>query len=236
MTCCSIIELRQYSLHRGQRQTLIDLFDREFVETQEAEGMSVIGQFSDLDDPDRFVWLRGFDSMEARKMALSAFYGGPIWKAHRAAANATMIDSDNVLLLRPVGEGFDLTARSRDAPGNHGMLVAEIHYLDAGSVASFIDFFQRCMAPAIAAAGASVLAMLTTETSANSFPALPVREGEHVFVWFARFADVKEHGRYLARAREENSWRESAPRDVLRQLMRRPERLRLAPTDRSLLA
>src|SRR5688572_25580775 len=59
-TCCPITELRQYTLHPGKRDTLIDLFDREFVETQEAVGMTLIGQFRDLDKPDRFVWLRGF--------------------------------------------------------------------------------------------------------------------------------------------------------------------------------
>src|SRR5437870_12322186 len=37
--CCSIVELRQYTLHPGQRGVLIDLFDREFVESQEALGM-----------------------------------------------------------------------------------------------------------------------------------------------------------------------------------------------------
>src|SRR5690242_5785819 len=108
-TASPIVELRQYTLHPGARETLIELFDREFVETQEACGMKVIGQFRDLDDPDRFVWLRGFPDMPARARALAAFYGGPVWKAHRNAANATMIDSDNVLLLRPVAPdaGFD---------------------------------------------------------------------------------------------------------------------------------
>ena len=32
-----------------------DLFDRELVESQEALEMKVIGQFRDVDDPDRFV-------------------------------------------------------------------------------------------------------------------------------------------------------------------------------------
>jgi hypothetical protein len=98
---CPVVELRQYTLHPGQRDVLISLFDREFVESQEAVGMTVLGQFRDLDDPDRFVWLRGFDDMPHRAEALGRFYGGPIWKAHREQANATMIDSDDVLLLRP---------------------------------------------------------------------------------------------------------------------------------------
>ena len=96
-----VVELRQYTLHPGQRDVLIKLFDREFVESQEAEGMAIVGQFRDLDDPDRFVWLRGFPSMPARAQSLSDFYGGPDWKAHSAEANATMIDSDNVPCCAP---------------------------------------------------------------------------------------------------------------------------------------
>ena len=78
---CNIVELRQYTLHPGRRDVLIDLFDREFVEAQEAAGMAVMGQFRDLDDRDRFVWLRGFADMPSRRAALAAFYGGPVWQA-----------------------------------------------------------------------------------------------------------------------------------------------------------
>src|SRR5258705_12257148 len=102
-TCCPVVELRQYTLHPGKRDVLIDLFDREFIELQETLGIKVIGQFRDLDHQDRFVWLRGFSDMTSRAKALSDFYGGPVWKTHRQAANATMIYSDNVLLLPPAG-------------------------------------------------------------------------------------------------------------------------------------
>src|SRR5262245_40499614 len=91
-SCCPVVELRQYTLRHGQRDVLIELFDREFVESQEAVGMEVIGQFRDLDRPERFVWMRGFPDMQRRRAALEAFYGGPIWKANAAAANATMVD------------------------------------------------------------------------------------------------------------------------------------------------
>jgi hypothetical protein len=64
------------------RDTLIELFDREFVESQEALGMKIIGQFRDADNSNRFVWLRGFRDMPSRSEALKAFYGGPVWKAH----------------------------------------------------------------------------------------------------------------------------------------------------------
>src|SRR6187399_796150 len=93
---CRIVELRDYLLHPDQRDTLIALFDRELVETQEAEGMRVMGTFTDLDRPDRFVWLRGFADMAARRAGLESFYGGAVWARHRSAANATMIDVSDV--------------------------------------------------------------------------------------------------------------------------------------------
>ena len=62
-----MVELRQYTLHPSRRDDLIELFDREFVETQEATGMHIVGQFRDLDDPDRFVWIRGFTDMSSRE-------------------------------------------------------------------------------------------------------------------------------------------------------------------------
>nr|MBA3447396.1 NIPSNAP family protein [Pseudaminobacter sp.] len=70
-----IVELRQYTLHPGRREQLIETFDGHLIEGQEDAGMTVIGQFRDIDDAEKFVWLRGFDTMEARKASLGAFYG-----------------------------------------------------------------------------------------------------------------------------------------------------------------
>src|SRR5258708_13507329 len=110
-----VVGLRPYVLHPGSGNYLIGLFERELMESQEAAGMAVLGQFRDIDDPDRFVWLRGFPDMAARAGALRRFYGGPVWRAHRDEANATMIDSDNVLLMRPAEPrlGFPAPPASR---------------------------------------------------------------------------------------------------------------------------
>jgi hypothetical protein len=172
-TCCEILELRQYTLHPGTRDTLVDLFDRELVETQEAEGMRIVGQFRDVDRPDRFVWLRGFSDMAVRARALDAFYRGPTWKAHAKVANATMIDSSNVLLLRPV-RPFSLTGTRDALPPPSRELVATIVYLDHPATDDVLARFD-----------ARALAVFTSEYSANTYPALPVREGEHVVVVFA---------------------------------------------------
>ncbi|MEU0794930.1 NIPSNAP family protein [Amycolatopsis sp. NPDC005961] len=102
----TVLELRRYTLHPGRRDELIALFEREFVSPQEAVGAHLFGLFRTPSSPDEFVWLRGFSSLAARADALSAFYTGPVWRRFRDEANATMVDSDNVLLLRPVRRGL----------------------------------------------------------------------------------------------------------------------------------
>src|SRR6478736_3181951 len=83
-----VLELRRYTLQPGRRDEFIELFERCFVEPQEALGMRIVGIFRELDDPDRVVWIRAFPDMPARADALAAFYGGPVWQRHRSAANA----------------------------------------------------------------------------------------------------------------------------------------------------
>src|SRR5260370_32825777 len=120
-----VVELRRYALHPGGRDVLIPLFEREFIESQESCGMVPIGHYRDLDDPNSFVWFRGFADMETRRGALEAFYTSPAWLDHRDAANATMIDSDNVLLLRPARpeSGFETDGLFRPASGDQATRV-----------------------------------------------------------------------------------------------------------------
>ena len=240
-TCCPVVELRQYTLVPGGREKLIALFEREFIETQEATGMTVIGQFRDVNNPDRFVWLRGFSDMDARALALKAFYGGPVWKAHRDAANATMIDSDNVLLLRPASptSGFQLENVNRrpsleSTVTRRDLLVATIYHLGITRGVDFVAFFEHDLQPHLANAGISVLASFVTETHPNTFPGLPVREDANVFAWFSRFPDRESYERSAAAIAESMRQRELTPK--LSQLTKeQPEVLLLSPTPRSLL-
>jgi NIPSNAP len=236
----SVVELRRYRLHPGTRETLVDLFDREFVETQEAVGMIVIGQFRDLDDPDSFVWLRGFGDMPSRAESLGAFYEGPVWARHREEANRTMINSDNVLLLRPAfpGSGFALPERrpaphARDLPP--GLVIGTICHLAPHTEEAFADFFARVFGPLLVATSARLLASFVTERSPNTFPRLPVREGETVFAWFSGFGSVAAYEAHLAALARSEVWTTDALPEMDRRIWRRNEVLRLAPTSRSRL-
>ena len=236
-----IVELRQYTLRPGQRDVLIELFDREFVESQEETGMAILGQFRDLDRPDRFVWLRGFEDMPRRAQALADFYGGPTWKRHSARANATMIDSDDVLLLRPVSThgGFPDPLAGRPPLGHTtpppSCVLATIYYRDRPFDEEFTQFFDRCVRPELAGAGAQLLACLQTEYAHNTFPALPVREGENVFVWFALFPGLEQLSGHLDRLERSARWQAQVRPALSALLTDPPQQLRLAPTARSLI-
>jgi hypothetical protein len=232
-----IVELRQYLMRPdGGRDALIDLFEREFIETQEAAGITVIGQFRDLDRPDRYVWLRGFPDMDSRARALDAFYSGPVWQAHRSAANATIVDNDDVLLLHPLAGAYE-APRDRaavGAAGVAGLVVAEIRYPKAGAEGEVADLFTYTVGPAMEAAGARPLGAFATEHSANSYPRLPVREGERAFLVLSGFAGPGAYDAYRRRL-ETTAWRNGPAARMAAFTDRPAETLRLAPTPRSAL-
>jgi len=83
--------------------------------------------------------------------------------------------------------------------------------------------------------GERFLGAFVTEYSANTFPALPVREGENVFVWFSRFtgpAALSAHRDALVRCAD---WHARVRPALLAMLTGEPQQLTLAPTPRSLL-
>ena len=232
-----IVEFRNYITQPGQRDALIDLFEREFIEPQEALGAQVLATFRNIDNPDRYVWLRGFADFDARFTALDGFYTSEVWKTHRAQANATIIDSDDVLLLRPIAGdiGRDPAARPRvGAPAPSAIIVATTYFLALHGEEPFAAFFGHDVAPVLKDAGADLLATFATEHSSNNYPPLPVRENETVFVSLTRFASAeacRAHAVTLAALPE---WR--ALEGVLNRTLRAPiQTLRLQPTARSLL-
>ena len=115
------------------------------------------------------------------------------------------------------------------------LVVATIYYFDAPVEAGFVEFFEKTVKPAVIGSGATVLAFLVTEHSENTFPALPVREGENVFVWFARFNDAAAYERHIAALTQSPRRRDQISKELARRLKREPEILKLSPTARSLL-
>ena len=236
MVPCSVVELRQYTLHPGRRGELIRLFEREFIEPQEAARIRVLGQFEDLERPERFVWFRGFQDMAGRRESLSAFYDGPVWRTHRDAANATMVDSDDVLLLRPLHpvDGFPRRARGASGePGSSRVLVRIFHR--APGADDLARFFGERVRPVLEGTGASPMAWLETEGAVNDFPRLPVLADADVLVCISVLRDEGALRRHLALLAADLHWADDVGPALRSRLSAEPEQLVLRPTPRSSL-
>ncbi|MBC7988184.1 MAG: NIPSNAP family protein [Luteimonas sp.] len=239
--CCPIVELRQYTLYPGTRDAFIPLFESTFIESQEAVGIVLTGLFRDINDANRFVWMRGFDSMQARLKALTDFYYGPVWQAHRGQANPMLYDNDNVLLLHPAatGSGFVVDAGKRpavgDRPVRNDFVVGTIYYFEQPVPEAFVAQFEQEFKPLFEKSGARVLASYVSEKSPNTFERLPVREQDNVFVWFAGFADRQAYDQYIDRLGRDERWNGGLFASLNKALQRPPETLMLQPTARSLV-
>ncbi len=230
-----VVELRRYLTRPATRDSLIALFEREFVESQEACGMVPIGHFRNLDEPESFVWIRGFPNVETRAAALECFYiHSPHWLEHRDAANATLLDNDNVLLLRNAraNSGFDLQGLERPAPGASSepasFVAASIFMLDRAADETFIEAFELELLPLLSSHGERI-AYFVTEGRPNDFPRLPVREGEFAFV-VVSVCDTHDALDAIAR-----TWHEARLPELVQGRILSREPLRLVPAQRSLL-
>jgi hypothetical protein len=188
---CPVVELRRYALHVSRLRDLLAVFERHLIEPQEEAGMTVGATFADEDDPDSFTWLRGFTDHGARVRALEAFYGGPVWARHCDAANATMIDSDDVLLLRPTQPPHRPAAAvprgEADAdPRRERVLVATHEVADDADALE--HWFATAAIPALEDVLGARVAAWRTDPTPNGFPRLPVRD-ERALAWMAVFPD-----------------------------------------------
>lgn len=228
-----VIELRRYRLHPGRREDLISLFEREFRAPQEALGLQVLGTFRDLERRDAFVWLRGFSAYARRASALAAFYGGPAWLRHRDAANATMVDSDDVLMLAPLraaDHGAGLWA-VRALPAGRGAVGAWICPLAAATTGdrARLATWADLAAAAFAENGTPLTAAWLTDPRPNDYPRLPVRTDLRCAVLFAGFADAEALALHEALLEGSGAWQ-----GARRALAAPPSVLRLAPVEATL--
>lgn len=223
-----VIEFRRYTTIVGGQAAFARYFETLFPEAFQQLGAMALGQFTEPERPDSFLWLRGFASWEQRAVVNAAFYYGPVWKEHKATLNGLMTDSDNVLLLRPLASGSGVPLLPavdpvREPEGAQSEAVAVLHTVRPDQ----LERFAELAAPAFAAwrdAGWREAGILVTLDMPNNFPQLPVRgDGPHL-VWLGTAAPG-----HLPPALE------TLP-DAARELLREPpERILLRPTQRSRL-
>lgn len=190
-----LVELRSYALVPRQVTAFVGHFEDHLVDGQEALGMDIVGQFRVPGDDARFVWIRRYLDPAGRAAALTAFYGGSVWKEFGPRANELMVDHTDVHLLIPDPSGPLFAANHvplarRDGPWEGHAVVAAIYdlaaapgatdgaRLPADTVAAMDDAFR-----AVPGGEVNELGRLVTADVANDFPALPVHEDGMVAVW-----------------------------------------------------
>jgi hypothetical protein len=223
-----VVEFRPYITQPGKRDEFNALFE-QLSPHLEAAGQHLHGQFRDAKDPNKLVWLRGYDGMEQRGKALPAFYEGPEWKAQRDAVNATLVDIGDVRLLKPVDEPTFTLAKKMTA-----FMVATIYLLNSAADEGFLRFWRESLKPAMAQAGAPPVAALTTEYAKDNFPRIPItRAGEHAFVWFAAYGSPDEYRLHQKTLAESRGW-STVEAELAKRLASPPQQMELVPTAASL--
>jgi len=93
-----IVEVRSYRIKPGRRAEFIEFFENRSIPALRSHGMKVLGPLLDLENPNKFVWLRSFPSLGERDRMNNDFYEGELWKNELEAIAMPMIDSYDVIL------------------------------------------------------------------------------------------------------------------------------------------
>ena len=93
-----IVEVRSYRIKPGRRAEFIEFFEKRSIPALRSQGMQVVGPFLDLENPNKFAWLRCFPSLEERERMRDAFYEGDLWKNELEAIAMPMLESYDVML------------------------------------------------------------------------------------------------------------------------------------------
>src|SRR5215468_8991806 len=188
-----VIEFRRYTVKEGEREHFAEYFESYFPEAFQQMGAIAFGQFLERKNPVGFIWMRGFKNTDARAIINAGFYYGPLWREHSSTMNSLMVDSDNVLLLRPLTSERRVPVLPavdpiKEEKGAQGVLVAQIFAVKPNSVDAFAQQAEATFA-SYRAAGAREAGVLITLDAPNNFPQLPVRTDGPYLVWLGIVKD-----------------------------------------------
>jgi hypothetical protein len=93
-----IVEVRSYRIKPGRRAEFVQLFETRAIPALRSYGMKVLGPLLDVENPNKFVWLRSFPSLDERDRMKDAFYGSELWLNELEALAMPLLDSYDVIL------------------------------------------------------------------------------------------------------------------------------------------
>ena len=94
-----IIEMRTYRTKRGMRDEFLRIFRSKSVPAHLEIGMTILGPFLSIEDPDVFFFMRGFPDLESRDPMKARFYEGELWKDELEGVLLPMLEKYDVVLV-----------------------------------------------------------------------------------------------------------------------------------------
>ncbi|WP_053004278.1 NIPSNAP family protein [Flavobacterium sp. ABG] len=185
----TVLELRNYLLKPNKLNDFEEYFNNHFVTPMaKLEGFT-LGQFKINNVNDRFVWLRGFTDMKTRVNFLNDFYiNSPTWKNFGQGANAMMLNSDHVHLLKPLEKSTTLDFLDV----NEGIVLVDF-YICNSTLNKVIDLFNTTYIPFLKSLNISDLSLWVSEMQENDFPRLPVFQDKNLLVTITKYKDLAEY-------------------------------------------
>lgn len=168
-----VIELRNYSVVKGQRERFQQFMERVIIPKQESQGGYVLQQYN-LDGSDTsYVWIRGFHNMPSRSQFLKDFYSSDYWKQHRDETNSMLTNIEYIYLLKPlfvVGTKIDSTSGISRSQWvlKKGIAVIDF-YATGGKRQPLIDLFIKECLPVLKKSGTDDYQLWISEMGNNDF-------------------------------------------------------------------
>lgn len=95
-----LFELRQYKIREGRRDDWVRFMEEVIIPFQVSKGMVILGSFTAEQDPDKYVWLRRFDSEEERVRLYADVYQSDHWRTNIAPRVTEMMIREEMVITR----------------------------------------------------------------------------------------------------------------------------------------
>jgi hypothetical protein len=232
-----VIELRNYLVRQGRRDEFINLFEENFVQSQNILGGYILGQYRVKGADDNFFWIRGFKDMTARYKYLNDFYfGSPSWKQHKAEANSMLLNNDNVYLLQPLNfkersAGAESVFNTSWFGQEKGIAVIDF-YVSNTKRDKLIEFVEKKYLAVLKSSKIEDPSFWISETTPNDFTGLPVFQDKNLLVQITFY---KNEAEYQSKLKDAVSRMNDALKSEMADLVTIKNTLVIYPTERSFL-
>ena len=94
-----IVEMRTYKTKPGKRAEFLETFRTQSIPAHTEIGMTILGPFLSVEDPDTFFFMRGFPDLASREPMKAKFYEGNLWKSELEQTLMPMLETYEAILV-----------------------------------------------------------------------------------------------------------------------------------------